>query len=153
MARNTPAYFQNFSGPETFLVTSLEREGELGNTFDRGIELWQLVQCALPCTAKDLLYWSDKDAFVVSTAAVLNAPAGVAEVTVTVANSFIWIKQRGVKNTKAGAGVFALGTRAVSDAANNQVIPMAATDQVEVGIAQGASVGGFVDLDLTIEPA
>ena len=60
MSMQNAAYFQGFKGPETFLVTSLSRPGELGNSFERAGSKWQLVKCTSTCSAKDLLFWSDR---------------------------------------------------------------------------------------------
>lgn len=121
MARKTAPYFQNFSGPETFLVADLERDGELGNTYERGIDVWQLVKCTTTATAKDLLFWSDKKKFEVSTTHVNNEPAGVAEISVASANSYIWIKLRGQKSTKADDVTLAAGQEVIADSASNRV--------------------------------
>lgn len=166
-------------GPGGKVTTFAETEWpngrkQLGYVHEDGVKRWQnfkLVDAG--ATQYDVLYVKNYASYEVTPTignSSRNEVAGVIEVTVSAANTFVWVRQGGPCIVKAGAGTFARGTFAISDTANNRVIPKALEGDAGagvgtvfqlVGVAQAATAAaaqgltpaaGFVVVDLDITP-
>lgn len=133
---------------ESFAETSWPNDRvQLGYLFEKGGKRYQCAKVVdAIATQYNLLYWKNYASYE-ATPTIANSSrnelAGVIKNTIAAANTYVWLQQGGLSIVKAGAGVFARGTMALSDTANNQVIPKILEGDAGVGVGTVFTVAGL----------
>ena len=122
---------------------------QLGYVFEKATKRWQCVKVvdAAVADTNNVLYWKNYASYEVTPTignSNRNEVAGINEVAVSAANTYIWVRQGGAIAIKASGASVARGDLLISDTGSNQVVELgvdASTTQTKfkpIGVALGA---------------